>query len=220
MASSAAQRDHGDNDSWEELWAKGVNIGERWDKGAALPELVKQLSAGSLPRGARALVPGCGRGCDVEALVNSRLYESVVGLDISESATTVANNYLGARKLHGEYEVIVGDFFNEDTLAPGFTLIYGYAFFCAIDVEVRPLWAKRMKELLHIGGVLITVMYPMGKPREEGGSPHGVSENDYAELLEGDGGFRMTDGPRMLPDEECHANRLGGKTWWAVWERI
>lgn len=219
MSASASDKEHTDDVFWEEFWAEGVTVGEYFDKGYPLPELVKQLTAGTLLRGGRALVPGCGRGYDVEALVNSGLYDSVVGLEISQTAAAAANKYLSGRKLHGDYGVVVGDFCSEKTLAPGFTLVYDYAFFCAISVENRPKWAERMKELVHIGGVLVTVMYPMGKAREEGGPPHGVCESDYAELLEGGGGFTMKDGPRVIPDEECHENRLGGKTWWAVWER-
>lgn len=35
------------------------------------------------------------------------------------------------------------------------------SFFCAFEPKVRPLWAKRMQELLNPGGELITLMYPV-----------------------------------------------------------
>lgn len=219
MSPSISDKARTDDLYWEELWTKGVDVGEYFDKAGPLPELVAQLSSATLPRGGRALVPGCGRGYDVEALMKSGLYEIVVGLDNSETAVAAANEYLAGRELRGEYGVIVGDFFSEDAVQSGFSLVYDYTFFCAIDVEMRGDWARRMKELVHVGGVLVTVMYPMGKPHEEGGPPHGVSETDYAELLEGEGGFRRKDGPRALPDEMAHEGRKG-RTWWAVWERV
>jgi hypothetical protein len=36
------------------------------------------------------------------------------------------------------------------------------AFFCAIPPAMRPEWAKRYSELVRPGGVLITLMFPIG----------------------------------------------------------
>lgn len=218
-SSSVENKCHGI--TWDDFWKNGVKVGEYFDAEKPLPELVTQLSARSLPRGGRALVPGCGRGYDVEALVNSGMYENVIGLDLSETAVEAAKEYLSTRSLGGKYGAVAGDFFSRDTVKDGFTLVYDYTFFCAIPIEWRGKWASRMKELVKVGGVLITVIFPVGKPRESGagGPPHGVSETDYAELLEGRGGFRRKDGPRVLPDESAHSGRGQGQTWWAVWER-
>lgn len=206
--------------TWEEFWKNGVGVGDYFDAEKPLPELMTQLSSGSLPRGGRALVPGCGRGYDVEAFVNSGIYESVIGLDLSETAVAAAREYLAARDLRGEYRVVAGDFFGPKAVEDGFTVVYDYTFFCAIPLEWRGKWAGRMKELVKVGGELITVMFPVGKTREMGGPPHGVSEKDYAELLEGQGGFKRKDGPRVLSDDAAHAGRGEGQTWWAVWERV
>ncbi|CAN6994810.1 unnamed protein product [Brassica rapa subsp. trilocularis] len=63
-----------------------------------------------------------------------------------------------------------------------FDLIFDYNFFCAFEPKVRPLWAKRMQELLNPGGELITLMYPLsgGTP---GPPPYRVSVSAYEELL-------------------------------------
>lgn len=208
-----------DYESWEEFWKTGIKPGETFDKKFALPELVHQLSTEALPRGARALVPGCGRGYAVEALSKSGRYDRVVGLDVAETAVAVANSYLAGCELRGDAAVVQGDFFEEGLFEQPFDLVYEYTFFCAIPLEWRGKWAQRMKDLVRVSGRLITVMYPMDKPREEGGPPHGVSVEDYRELLEGDGGFVARDGPRKLEDEMCHESRRG-RTSWCVWERV
>lgn len=206
-------------ESWEDFWQNGVSPGEAFDKMEALPEFVYQLSTDVFPRGSRALVPGCGRGYAVEALANSGRYELAMGLDVAATAVDTAREYLSTRNIEGKYEMVQGDFFREDSGLGQFDLIYDYTFFCAIPVELRVKWAARMKELVRVGGVFVTVLYPMGKAREEGGPPHGVSVQDYAELLEGEGGFVAKDGPRKLSDEGCHESRKG-RTFWAVWERV
>lgn len=218
MSSSAENTCHGV--SWDDFWKGGIAVGEYFDAERPLPELLTQLSSGTLPTGGRVLIPGCGRGYDVEAFVISGGYDNVIGMDLSETAIEAARGYLHERSLRGEYGLVAGDFFSRQAVPDGFTVVYDYTFFCAIPLEWRTKWANRMKELVKVGGVLVTVMFPVGKPREAGGPPHGVSKNDYAELLEGPGGFRRKDGPRVLSDESSHAGRGEGLTWWAVWERV
>lgn len=204
--------------TWESFWQQGIGKGDQFDTGTALPELVTQLP--NLPRGARALVPGCGRGYDVELLSKSGRYDTVIGLDLSETAVAAANAYLAECGLDGDASVVQGNFFESDQFLLPFDLVYDYSFLCALPLELRALWAKRMRELIKVGGRLVTVMYPMGKPKEDGGPPYGVSVEDYKELLEGEGGFVARDGPRRLKDEQSHDFRGGGRTYWCVWERV
>ncbi|MHC4822112.1 MAG: hypothetical protein ACYTDX_10385, partial [Planctomycetota bacterium] len=68
-----------------EDWGARYESGETpWDKGAAHPELVRRLEIDGLGcrtygHGARAFVPGCGRGWDAEAL--ARAGWEVTGMD-------------------------------------------------------------------------------------------------------------------------------------------
>lgn len=108
-------------------------------------------------------------------------------------------------------------FFEFQNPAERVEFILNYTFSCALPRTRREDWAARMRELLAPGGSLVTLVYPMGKT-VEGGPPHGVSFEDLKDLLEGKG-FRVEDGPRMLPDEMCHKGREG-RTGYARWLRV
>lgn len=198
---------------WEELWAQGLKPGDLFDKHLPLPELAKQLSDGSLPRSGTALVPGCGRGYDVDALC--RAGYAATGMDISPTAISAAKEYLASVSTPGEYHVTTADFFTAP-LGP-YDLVYDYTFFCAIEPESRALWGARMAELVKPGGSLITVMYPTEKPLQDGGPPFGVSEQAYRDVLAD--AFRAVDGPRLLDADSAHPER-DGSTYWCRWKRV
>ncbi|PXF43295.1 Thiocyanate methyltransferase 1 [Gracilariopsis chorda] len=208
---------------WEELWTNGIDRGQLFDRMDALPELVRQLSNGGIERGRSVLIPGCGRGYDVEAFCNSGLFERVLGLDISASAVRSADEYLSTTGCAGRrtaFEVRAGDFFDARAVGGPFSVVYDYSFFCALGVQQRGAWAQRMRELVEVGGSLITAMYPVGKSVDEGGPPFGYDAHTLRQLLQdGAGGFAPRDGPRALGAGEAHAG-LEQRTWWCRWQRV
>lgn len=205
-------------EEWDAFWQRGVAPGQYFDVHVALPELVTQLRQRQLPAGGRALVPGCGRGYDVQVLCESGFYDVVIGLDISETAVKAAKEYLDGKGVKG-FQVVAGDFF-AGGVDGTFNLVYDYTFFCAIPREWREKWGARMKQLVQVGGVLVTVMFPYGEWMGEEGPPFTVEEKAYREVLEDDGGFVCKDGPRVLSDDQAHKERGEGRTMWCVWERI
>ncbi|XP_057956891.1 probable thiol methyltransferase 2 isoform X12 [Malania oleifera] len=76
-------------------------------------------------------------------------------------------------------------FFKEDFFAwhptELYDLIFDYTFFCAIELEMRPAWAKRVEDLLKPDGELMTLMFPVSD--HVGGPPYKVSVADYEEVL-------------------------------------
>lgn len=208
--------------SWESVWRGGLRRGECFDKGGALPELEHALRDESLPTSGRVLVPGCGRGYDVAAFAGTGGYSEVVGVDISGTGVAAAREYVEGCGVAGPWRVEAGDFFAgawdeaPDGTQGTFDVVYDYSFFCAIPVEWRGAWGRRMRQVVRRGGVLVTVMYPVGKARAEGGPPHGVAEGDYEEVLRA--GFVKREA-RRVEDGRVHPGREG-KTWWAVWERV
>ncbi|XP_010554400.1 PREDICTED: probable thiol methyltransferase 2 [Tarenaya hassleriana] len=62
-----------------------------------------------------------------------------------------------------------------------FDLIFDSNFFCAIKPHMRPMWARRMKELLKPDGELITLMFMADG--QAGGPPYKVSASDYRAVL-------------------------------------
>ncbi|KAF2604291.1 hypothetical protein F2Q70_00024566 [Brassica cretica] len=137
---------------WEKCWEDGVTP---WDQGRATPLILHLLDSSSLPLG-RTLVPGCGGGHDVVAMANPERF--VVGLDISEKALKKASETYGSAPNAKYFAFMKEDFFTwrPDEL---FDLIFDYVFFCAIEPEMRPAWAKSMYEVLKPEGELITLMY-------------------------------------------------------------
>lgn len=87
----------------------------------------------------------------------------------------------------GETKFILSDFFKDEffpeTNGGGFDLIFDYTFLCALPPELRPPWAKRMSELLAPAGRLVCLEWPLGKDPKEGGPPHGLTSNLYAQLF-------------------------------------
>ncbi|KAI7186949.1 hypothetical protein KC363_g6301 [Hortaea werneckii] len=65
-----------------------------------------------------------------------------------------------------------------------FDLIYDYTFLCALPPALRPVWSKRMSQLLSpAGGMLICLEFPLKKPPSLGGPPHGLTRELYEQLL-------------------------------------
>jgi len=138
-------------------------------------------------------------------------------MDISLECCKVSKSYLDncglPRQIH---EVVTADFCTLGKEHCGvYDLVIDYTFLCALPLRCREMWGKKMGELIKSGGSLLTFMYPMHKKLDEGGPPFGVTFDTFPELL-GPNGFKAVDGPRMLPDEDCHPNRIG-RTGFARW---
>ncbi|XP_057781268.1 thiocyanate methyltransferase 1-like isoform X2 [Salvia miltiorrhiza] len=160
--------------SWDKCWDEGLTP---WDLGSPTPVLVHLHNTGSLPKG-RALVPGCGSGYDVVAIACAECH--VVGLDVSDNAIKKAMELMSGSPKAEHCTFLKTDFFTWCPDQP-FDLIFDYTFFCAIEPELRSLWAKKISDLLKPDGELITLMYPIDD--HEGGPPFKVSVADYEEAL-------------------------------------
>lgn len=187
-------------ESWEDMWASGLERGDYFDANAAHPALVDLLSSRVLPggAGARALVPGCGRGYEVCALAECDQYDAVVGLDLAPTGVAAAKAH--AAEVGGaaveKVEWVCGNFF-EYKGGDGFRLVVDYTFLCALPVEMRKDWARKMAELVEVGGVLLTLIFPLLRSPDEGGPPHGVNFEMFETLLT-EAGFQAIEQPTIL----------------------
>jgi SAM-dependent methyltransferase len=191
---------------WDELWKTEVTPWDRAGPSLALKDAVtghadlfhSPLTGPNSRK--RALVPGCGRGYDVQLLAS--LGYDCFGVDGSESAIAAARKLEsevgsgGHGDLYatndsdigrGEATLVVGDFFKDDfvqeTNGKDFDLIFDYTFLCALPPDLRPKWAGRMSELLSPSGLLVCLEWPLQKRPVEGGPPHGLTSNLYVELF-------------------------------------
>eukprot|EP01068_Selenidium_serpulae_P005795 Selendium_serpulae@DN4184_c0_g1_i2.p1 len=173
---------------WDDIWSAGVAKGQKWDTFKASPLLVQRLQSGGLSAARRALVPGCGRGYDVEALASiDAAQRFVVGLELSETAKKVAEDYLltDAKIDAHRFEIKAADFFRfalQEGEEP-FDFFYDTTFFCAIHPSQRPEWASRAAALLRPKtGELMIHVFPIGKTDGEG-PPFLSTVSDVREVL-------------------------------------
>ncbi len=147
-----------------------------WDRGHAHGELAARLARGELQPptpGARAYVPGCGRGYDAVALAEAGW--RVTAVDIVGDLEQLLRSQL--EPLGGEF--LMGD----ATVAPreDFELVWEHTFLCALRPDQREAWAHMVRTALVPGGRFAALIFPADKPVSEGGPPWGYD----AERLQG-----------------------------------
>ncbi|EME82590.1 uncharacterized protein MYCFIDRAFT_196111 [Pseudocercospora fijiensis CIRAD86] len=191
---------------WDDLWKQGVTPWDRNGPSVALKDAItghEDLFGSPVAGGGRkrALVPGCGRGYDV--LLLAALGYDTYGVDGSETAVGEARKLQAmsvdddiyavhdAEVGRGESRFILGDFFNDDflesTKGAEFDVVFDYTFLCALPPEMRPQWARRMRDLLSPSGHLVCLQWPLGKDPKEGGPPHALTNDLYVELFKSPG---------------------------------
>ena len=145
-----------------------------WDQGRA-SEPVLRVVERHLKAGARILVPGCGRGWEVEAL--GRLGFEVTGLDLSVTAAAIGNSRL---KNLDNATIQVGNFFALPKAHLGyFDAVVEHTCFCAIEPNDRKRYRDAAFSALAPGGLLLGVFLHF----EGGGPPHGTNPDDLNEVF-------------------------------------
>jgi len=185
---------------WERHYAQGDTP---WDLGGPHPELSLRLSSGALApprRGARALVPGCGKGHDALAL--ARRGWAVTAVDLVPTAPAA----IAAELARGGGGVVIGDALALDPadLGGAFELIWDHTFFCAMPRGLRVGWGRAAVRCLARDGQYAALVFPVGKPAADGGPPHGMSAQDLSAVL----------GPELRPAEDAQVTRaVSHRTW-------
>lgn len=151
-------------------WENRYNKSETgWDVGgvsAPLKTYFNQLT----DKAARILIPGAGNGHEVAYLFEQG-FTNVFMLDISRlPIEKFALRWLGFPKDH----LIRDDFFNHYAT---YDLIIEQTFFCALDPDLRPAYAKKMNALLAQNGTLAGLLFD--DPKMQGGPPFGGSLQEY-----------------------------------------
>ena len=213
-----------EQNEWEARWSAGIERGAYFDAIECHPKLKLLIKQGTFkqnptagPSGS-ALVPGCGRGYEVLELAASDNFESVTGLDISMTGVKAAQSHANEVNADKRANFVHMDFFQSPQLNGQFRLVVDYTFLCAINPSMRKQWAQRMADVLQPQGLLVTFMFPLLKPVEMGGPPHGLSIALYHELLE-PVGFEVIEGPSVLPEDEAHKRRANGNSAYGIWRK-
>jgi SAM-dependent methyltransferase len=145
-----------------------------WDLGkisTPIEAYFSQLKNKELP----ILIPGGGNGHEAEYLLRKG-FKNVFVVDISPFAIFNIKERVPNFPIN---QLFNKDFFK---LNGTFDLIVEQTFFCAIDKNLRPAYAKKMAELLHLGGKLVGLLFDA--PLNEEHPPYGGSPDEYVKYFE------------------------------------
>lgn len=173
-----------------------------WDQGAVpgcLADYVRRY-----PQPASVLIPGCGAGHEIQLFLEYGW--PVAAIDFSPVAVAHARSHLGEL---GAY-VHEADFFAPSPWVQSISMIYERAFLCALPLNLRSAWAKRVAELLPSGGRLIGFFY---FDQGEKGPPFGIDRKTLDDLLAPN--FDLLED--IAPPDSIAV--FAGKERWQVWRR-
>ncbi len=152
-----------------------------WDLGRPHPALAETLARDKLGLarfgpGARAFVPGCGRGHDALALARAgwRVTAADVVPDLAAELGPALEACGGAFHCGNALEFECG--------LP-FQLLWEHTFFCAFSPGERPAYGAMARRLLAPGGRLAAVIFPIGRDPEIPRPPFGMTTGDLAAAL-------------------------------------
>ncbi|MEQ1672266.1 MAG: thiopurine S-methyltransferase, partial [Hyphomicrobium sp.] len=156
------------------------------------PALVKHWPRLNVAKGARVLVPLCGKTVDMAWLADqgyrvtgAELSELAVDEFFSERSVTPEVRHDGPFKIKssGSIEIWCGDFFALNTANfPHIDALYDRAALVAMPPELQPRYAAKLAELLPAGGkaLLIGLDY---NTNEMSGPPFAIPQMRVRELL-------------------------------------
>lgn len=158
-----------DKDYWTNRYKNSDAIWDLGEVSRPIKEYIDQLVVDDR----KILIPGCGNGHEGEYLL-SRGFKNVYFLDLSEiplasikeRCPEVPNNQLICKsvfELEGSFDLII-----EQTL------------FCALDINLREAYVKKLASLLSPSGKLVGLLFNV---ELEDGPPFGGSKEEYVELF-------------------------------------
>ena len=140
-----------DADYWQQRYATGRTA---WDAGAITPPLRDYFDQLGPPDERRILIPGAGRAYEAEYL-HTQGYENIFVADLAPEPLRALQQrvptFPAAHLLHR-------DFFALPPLPP-YDLLVEQTFFCALDPDLRPAYARQCAELLRPGGTLMGLLF-------------------------------------------------------------
>ena len=151
-----------------------------WDKGMPSPIIEDLLS--EIPGGTSIIVPGCGTGNEIVALLRKNP-KSVLGIDIApEAIALLRKRFAGNPVVHP----VLGDFLQHAAEHPASAdVIIEHTCFCAIPVAMRTAYATACANILQPGGKLIGAFYWMPRDTDDMsiGPPFQTSEGELRDLF-------------------------------------
>ncbi len=153
-----------------EFWSSRYKEGNTgWDIGyisTPIKEYIDQLSHKNL----KILIPGAGNSYEAEYLFNN----GFKNIWICDIAAEPIRNFKERLPEFPENQILHGDFFK---IEDQFDLILEQTFFCALPIDQRENYARKVSELLKINGRICGVLFDFELDAE--GPPFGGSKEEY-----------------------------------------
>lgn len=182
-----------------------------WDLGEAQPALLRLAGAGALS--GTILDAGCGTG--ENALHVASLGLQVLGVDVAETALSIAREKAAARRLDADF--VVGDALHLDRLGRVFDTVLDCGLFHTFDSDERRDYVASLASVTARGGSLYVLCFSDVGPAHTRG-PHPVSQEELKAPFNRSGEWRVTSvGSERL---RTRFNRQGAPAWLAKIKRI
>ncbi|UKM64527.2 TPMT family class I SAM-dependent methyltransferase [Flavobacteriaceae bacterium GSB9] len=181
-----------------------INGDTGWDLGNISPPLklyIDQLTDKSL----KILIPGGGNSYEAEYL-QSKEFKNVFVADISKTAL---NNISQRVENFPKDHLIHKDFFE---LKQNFDIILEQTFFCAINPNLRPKYAKKINELLASNGKIVGLLFNV--PLNQDQPPFGGNKQEYINYFK-----PYFDIEIMELSYNSHSSRMGRELFFKMTKR-
>jgi ubiquinone/menaquinone biosynthesis C-methylase UbiE len=164
--------------------ASYVNGPPPWDIGRPQPAVLRLASGGALA--GAVLDAGCGTG--ENALYLASLGLRVVGVDVAETALTIARGKAAARGLHAEF--VLADALRLGRLDRVFDTVLDCGLFHTFDLDERDGYVASLASVTSRGSSLYVLCFSdLGSPDTCG--PHPISSEELRAPFARAGGWRI-----------------------------
>jgi SAM-dependent methyltransferase len=181
-----------------------------WDTGRPQPAVVRLAGDGAF-RG-RVLDVGCGTGSNaIQIAATSRL--PVVGVDVAETALTVAREKAVASDVDAEF--IVADALQLAGLGSVFDTVLDCGLFHTFAEDERAVYVQNLAAVTTSGGTVYVLCFSDQEPGS--GGPHRISQRELAQPFTAQRGWKL----RSIQPErfETRFGPEGAAAWLAQAER-
>lgn len=182
-----------------------------WDLGRPQPAILRL--AGERAFAGAVLDAGCGTG--ENALHVASLGLRVVGVDVAETAVSIARDNAADRRLDADF--VVADALHLDRLGQVFDTVLDCGLFHSFDSEERRSYVESLASVTSRGGNLYVLCFSDAGPAATCG-PHPVSQEELRAPFNRSGAWSVTSvSPEQL---ETRFNPQGAPAWLAKIKRI
>lgn len=180
-----------------------------WDIGRPQPAIVRLASAGGFA--GAVLDAGCGTG--ENSLLVASLGLSVLGVDVAETALTIAREKASQRGI--EIEFAVADAFQLNRLGRMFETVLDCGLFHTFDADERPAYVASLASVTTHNGTLYVLCFSDDGPDI---GPHPISEKQLRAAFNPSNGWNVAD---LSPDRiHTRFHVHGAPAWFATIKRI